>query len=116
MIELDKHAAEALREHIESSNHEGAPGLRIAVIGGGCSGFQYRLLLDEASEDDIVFTSQGEKIICDPDSVLYVDGSTITYESSLQESGFSVQNPRATSSCGCGSSFHFAGEDTAPTP
>lgn len=107
MIELDKDAAKALRDHIASSDHPGKPALRVSVVGGGCSGFQYRLALDEPREGDQVFSSNGQKIICDENSILYVDGSTITYESGLQEAGFAVQNPRATGACGCGSSFYL---------
>ena len=111
MIELDKKAAQELRKHITGSDYpDEDPGLRVAVVGGGCSGFQYRLLLDLPEEDDSVFETAGEKVICDPNSLLYVDGSTITYQDGMQESGFRVDNPRAQGACGCGSSFYLREE------
>lgn len=113
MIQLDAKAARELRRHIEGSDYPGDPGLRVSVIGGGCSGFQYRLLLDLPEDNDQVFESQGEKVICDPNSLLYVDGSKITYRDELQESGFQVDNPRAQGACGCGASFYFTEEESA---
>lgn len=102
-LRLSEVAAEALGVHLEGSESEC---LRIAVQGGGCSGFEYRLFLDEAKEDDQVFESHGHRIVCDPVSYSFVEGSEIDYSTGLQGAGFTVNNPRATGACGCGSSFY----------
>jgi iron-sulfur cluster assembly protein len=86
-------------------------GLRVGVRGGGCSGFQYALALDEQNDDDHVFEAQGIRIIVDPASIRYVDGSTVDYTESFQGAGFEVQNPNVVASCGCGSSFRVADEE-----
>ncbi len=100
-LELDQRAAEALGNYLT-----GDECLRIAVEGGGCSGFQYRLGLDQPDPDDQVFESRGHKIVCDPVSLRFVEGSTISYEDGLQGAGFVVNNPNITGSCGCGMSFY----------
>lgn len=80
--------------------------LRIGVQGGGCSGFNYRLSFDDnIQETDQVFESHGIKILCDPKSFLYINGTTIDFESSLMGRGFKFKNPNASNSCGCGESF-----------
>ena len=86
-------------------------GLRVGVKGGGCSGFQYQLAFDEQRDDDIVFESDGLKILVDSPSLPYVDGSQIDYVESLQGAGFQVNNPNVVAACGCGSSFRVAGEE-----
>lgn len=102
-LTLDPLAAAKLREYLDSSR---ADSLRLAVQGGGCSGFQYKLQLDTASEDDHVFESEGQQIICDPVSMTFVEGSMILYEDGIQGAGFVVENPNITGSCGCGMSFY----------
>ena len=80
--------------------------LRVGVKGGGCSGFSYLLDLTEAQKDhDEVFEQHGIKIICDPKSLLYLSGTTIDFKDEIMGRGFVFQNPNATTSCGCGSSF-----------
>lgn len=80
--------------------------LRVGVKGGGCSGFSYLLDLTETQKDtDEVFEQHGVKIICDPKSLLYLDGVNIDFKDELMQRGFVFNNPNATSSCGCGSSF-----------
>ncbi|MBO4545257.1 MAG: iron-sulfur cluster assembly accessory protein [Verrucomicrobia bacterium] len=80
--------------------------LRIAVIGGGCSGLQYKIdLQDEPAARDILVISKDTKIVIDPKSVLYVSGSELDYVDALQGAGFKVHNPHATSTCACGESF-----------
>jgi iron-sulfur cluster assembly protein len=80
--------------------------LRVGVKGGGCSGFSYVLDLTESQkETDEVFDQHGIKIICDPKSLLYLNGTRIDFRDELMGRGFVFQNPNATSSCGCGSSF-----------
>ena len=80
--------------------------LRVGVKGGGCSGFSYVLDLTESQKDsDELFEQHGIKIICDPKSLLYLNGTQIDFRDELMGRGFVFQNPNATSSCGCGSSF-----------
>jgi iron-sulfur cluster assembly accessory protein len=105
-------AAEKVRAFIDQQETaNGEVGLRVGVRGGGCSGFQYALALDERHADDSVFEVQGIRVIVDPASLQYVDGSTVDYTESLMGAGFEVQNPNVVSSCGCGSSFRIADED-----
>ncbi|HZW06055.1 MAG TPA: iron-sulfur cluster insertion protein ErpA [Phycisphaerales bacterium] len=80
--------------------------LRVGVKGGGCSGFSYLLDLTEAQkETDEVIEAHGVKIICDPKSLLYLSGVTIDFKDEIMGRGFVFNNPNATSTCGCGSSF-----------
>jgi len=81
-------------------------GLRVSVVGGGCSGFQYNLGLDDnAREDDIVIEQGGVKLFLDPISQQYVYGTVIDYVNGLHGAGFKFVNPNANRTCGCGSSF-----------
>ena len=81
-------------------------GLRVAVMGGGCSGFQYALDFDQESrETDTVFEVDGLRVFVDPVSARYLDGVTIDYVFGMSGAGFKFHNPRATGTCGCGSSF-----------
>ncbi len=83
-----------------------AGGLRVSVQPGGCSGFKYGLLIEDApAEDDLVLDQDGFKVFIDPFSAQYISGVTIDYVSSMQGSGFTFKNPNATGGCGCGSSF-----------
>lgn len=80
--------------------------LRVGVKGGGCSGFSYILDLTEAKKDtDEEFEQHGVRIICDPKSLLYISGVTIDFKDEIMGRGFVFQNPNASSTCGCGSSF-----------
>ena len=80
--------------------------LRVAVIGGGCSGLQYKMdLQDGPANRDILVESGGIRVVVDPKSALYVSGSELDYVDALQEGGFKVTNPNAASSCSCGESF-----------
>ncbi len=81
-------------------------GLRVAVVGGGCSGFQYNLSLDDsAREDDIIIEQGGVRLFLDPISQQYVYGTVIDYVNGLHGAGFKFVNPNAERTCGCGSSF-----------
>jgi iron-sulfur cluster assembly accessory protein len=80
--------------------------LRVAVVGGGCSGLQYKMdLQDGPANRDILVESAGIKVVVDPKSALYVSGSELDYVDALQGGGFKVKNPNAASSCSCGESF-----------
>jgi iron-sulfur cluster assembly accessory protein len=89
--------------------------LRVAIQGGGCSGFEYALGFDRgAQQGDHEFEFHGVKVVVDPFSAPYLQGSTIDFLEGLQESGFKIDNPNAVSSCGCGHSFQVA-DDTDPS-
>lgn len=106
-ISLSAEAAEKAREFMaaEKLTPESA-GLRVAVLPGGCSGFQYGLSIEEAARaDDAVIESHGIRIFVDPFSSQYLKGTVIGYHSSFQGSGFTFSNPNAAGGCGCGSSF-----------
>lgn len=80
--------------------------LRVAVLGGGCSGFQYQFsLIDVVEDDDRVFDKDGVKVAVDNVSMEYLQGSTIDFTEELIGASFQIRNPNATSSCGCGTSF-----------
>ncbi len=92
----------------ETMAKEGKPegGLRVSVVGGGCSGFQYSLGFDAAPrEDDIIVEQGGVKLFVDPTSLQYVHGTMLDYVNGLHGAGFRFVNPNATRTCGCGSSF-----------
>ena len=79
--------------------------LRIAVEGGGCSGFQYEIDLDEPKDDDLVLTEKGETVVIDSVSLPFLADATIDFSEELIGARFVIENPNATSSCGCGTSF-----------
>ncbi|NRB16776.1 MAG: iron-sulfur cluster assembly accessory protein [Rhodobacteraceae bacterium] len=79
--------------------------LRIAVEGGGCSGFQYEIELDSAKTDDLVLEGQGEKVVVDSVSLPFLENAVIDFTEELIGARFTIENPNATSSCGCGTSF-----------
>lgn len=79
--------------------------LRVAVAGGGCSGFQYEIRLDQAESDDLVLKSGGQSVVVDPVSLPYLAGAVIDFTDELIGARFTIENPNATSSCGCGTSF-----------
>lgn len=80
--------------------------LRVAVVGGGCSGLQYKMdLQDGPANRDILVETGGIKVVVDPKSALYVTGSELDYVDALQDGGFKVKNPNAATSCSCGESF-----------
>ena len=80
--------------------------LRVAIVGGGCSGLQYKMDLQDAPANrDILVESSGIRVVVDPKSALYVTGSELDYVDALQEGGFKVNNPNAATTCSCGESF-----------
>jgi iron-sulfur cluster assembly protein len=103
-------AAEKIRDLVAAS--EGDQVLRIAVKGGGCSGFQYALALDTSKSEDTVFEHNGVGVVVDKVSMQFVFGSEVDYVDGLQGAGFTVNNPNVVAACGCGSSFQVR-EDAA---
>jgi iron-sulfur cluster assembly accessory protein len=97
----------AVSKLTELLNEEGEPqALRIAVTGGGCSGFQYALGFDtDVLDDDISWEQEGVKVVIDETSAEYLRGAHVDFQDGLQGKGFSIENPNSTGSCGCGQSF-----------
>jgi len=105
MIEISTTAASKITELLAEENKEGS-GLRVFVQGGGCSGFQYGLMIEEAGTDaDQVFESHGVKLYVDPISVRYLGGAQVDFLDTVTGGGFTIKNPNAVSTCGCGQSF-----------
>ena len=105
MINLTETAVTQIKKFREEEKQpEG--GLRISVVGGGCSGLSYKLdFQKEPAATDKVFEQDGVKIFIDPKSFLYVKGLTLDYSGGLNGTGFTFKNPNAAKSCGCGTSF-----------
>ena len=105
MITLTDTAATKVGELIKSEGDEGLA-LRVAVRPGGCSGFSYEMFFDTDLADDDLRTSYGEvTVVVDPSSAQLLEGATLDYKDGLQGAGFSIDNPNAQRSCGCGKSF-----------
>ncbi len=106
LVSLTETAAAKIRE-LQAEEPEGeATVLRVAVQGGGCSGFEYALGFDRgAQEGDHELDFHGVRVVVDPFSAPYLQGATIDFLNGLQESGFKIDNPNAVASCGCGHSF-----------
>ena len=91
----------ALVPHSEAEER----GLRIKVVGGGCSGLSYKMDLDQKRDGDRLFEREGAKVIVDRKSYLYLNGTELDYSEDLMNSGFNLRNPNVKRSCGCGASF-----------
>jgi iron-sulfur cluster assembly protein len=111
-VALTDGAAAKIKELVASRSSDDESALRVAVRGGGCSGFQYALALDQAKDDDHVFEHNGVAVIVDKVSMQFVFGSEVDYVDGLQGAGFVVNNPNVVAACGCGSSFQVR-EDAA---
>ena len=112
IVSLTPAAAAKIRDLM--AGEEDVSVLRVAIEGGGCSGFQYGLGFDRgAQEGDHEFDCEGVKVVVDPFSAPYLQGASIDFLDGLQESGFKIENPNVSSACGCGHSFQVD-EDTPP--
>lgn len=112
-VTLTPVAADKVRELL--AQEESADlGLRVFVAGGGCSGMQYGMTLDESQEGDVSFEINGVRVLVDEMSAQYLMGSEIDYVDSLMGAGFTVNNPNAVSTCGCGHSFRTSGNGGEP--
>jgi iron-sulfur cluster assembly accessory protein len=108
MINVTEMAAGKIQELLAEENRIGA-GLRVFVQGGGCSGFQYGLMIDEGQGDaaaDQVFEVNGIRLLVDPISLRYLQGAEVDFVDNSMGGGFTIKNPNAKSTCGCGSSFN----------
>ena len=105
-VTLTERAAEEVRSIIKEQDLGENTMLRVGVKGGGCSGFSYALdLVDTKGDQDEMFDCFGVHVVCDPKSYLYLNGTEVDFKDEVMGRGFVFNNPNATSSCGCGSSF-----------
>jgi len=111
-ITLSEKAVEKIGELLGGQEESAGQALRVAVRGGGCSGFQYALAFDKPKDDDHVFEVDGVAVVVDKVSMQFVFGSEVDYVEGLQGAGFQVNNPNVVAACGCGSSFQVK-EDAA---
>lgn len=104
MIEVTPKAVEKIRQTFAKQGVSG--GLRLGVLGGGCSGLSYQFKFDpKPRPTDKVYEFDGVQVFVDPKSMVFLDGMTLDYKESLMQSGFAFENPNAKKSCGCGTSF-----------
>jgi iron-sulfur cluster insertion protein len=105
VIALTDNAASKVAELISAEGDE-ALALRVAVRPGGCSGFSYEMFFDsDMADDDLITEKDGVRVVVDPSSAQLLTGATLDYKDGLQQAGFSIDNPNAQRTCGCGSSF-----------
>lgn len=113
-ITLTDRAASKIKELLSEQSDGAEQVLRVAVKGGGCSGFQYALAFDQRSDDDHIFERDGVNVAVDKASMQFVFGSEVDYVDGLQGAGFAVNNPNVVAACGCGSSFQVKEEEAEP--
>jgi iron-sulfur cluster assembly protein len=104
MIEISESAAKRIHKLVADAGQPEA-GLRVKVVGGGCSGLTYKMNLDVPRDGDKVFETEGARLVVDRKSFLYLNGTMLDYTDDLMSSGFNLQNPNIKRSCGCGASF-----------
>lgn len=105
MLNFSDTASRKVKEFLTADPDAQGKNLRVFVKAGGCSGFEYGIAFDEKRDDDEVIEYDGFQVLVDPQSSLYVQDAEIDYHESIQESGFSITNRKAKSTCGCGTSF-----------
>ena len=106
LIKVTENASRKLNSLLEKQGRAATGALRVAVIGGGCSGLQYKMdLVDGPANRDIMVQSSNVRVVVDPKSALFVSGSLLDYSDDLQKGGFKVTNPNAVAHCSCGESF-----------
>lgn len=105
ILQLTEKAITKVKEFKEKMTDAAGKEFRVYVQGGGCSGFSYGFMFDAKREDDHVIESGGVLCLCDPQSLMYLKGATVDFLEGLTGAGFTIQNPNASGSCGCGSSF-----------
>jgi iron-sulfur cluster assembly protein len=106
-VALTERAAKEVKKILEDQKMDATTLLRVGVAGGGCSGFQYSLGFDQKFDEkvDSKYDCHGVSLVVDKKSALYLDGTTVDFYEGLEKRGFTFDNPNATKSCGCGSSF-----------
>jgi iron-sulfur cluster assembly protein len=103
-LNLTDRAVARINELVATENRQGQ-GLRVKVVGGGCSGLQYKVDFDQPKATDKIFERDGAKVLVDMKSLLYLSGTELDYKDELMQSGFVFQNPNVKKACGCGQSF-----------
>ena len=105
LVNLSEKAVQKIREYEEKMPEAKGKNFRVYVQGGGCSGFSYGFMFDEKRDGDKVIQAGGVSCLIDPQSLMLIKGATVDFVEGLSGAGFSVENPNAKTSCGCGSSF-----------
>jgi iron-sulfur cluster assembly accessory protein len=106
LVDVTETAAQQIKRLLDQEGKVQTHALRMKVIGGGCSGLQYQLMFDDTEkEGDSEIASGGVRVVVDEKSAIYLVGTTLDYVDSLMESGFKIENPNASTTCGCGQSF-----------
>jgi iron-sulfur cluster assembly protein len=117
MITMTDKATEKAKALFEEKGVAGQAGLRVFVVGGGCSGYQYGMALArEFDDEDLIVEYSGIKLVVDPDSAPLLEGAEIDYIDDLMKAGFTIYNPNAVKSCACGTSFQTAGGEGQARP
>jgi iron-sulfur cluster assembly protein len=109
MITLTPKAATKVKDLLSAKNRTDL-GLRLYVSAGGCRGFSYGMAWDAPAGEDAVFEQEGVRLIVDPMSEAYLEGAEVDFNDALMGGGFTIRNPNATGTCGCGQSFRTAGD------
>lgn len=115
-ISLTERAAVELRALLAGRAASPGSGLRLAVVPGGCAGWQYEMKVGDPQEGDHICEKEGARVIVSADSIPFLTGSEIDYIDELSDSGFRVNNPNASRSCGCGTSFESGGSPSDQPP
>lgn len=105
IIEITDKAIQQIKEIGAAENPDGSKGLRLAVVGGGCSGLSYKIEFSDQKDKDNVLTFDGVRVLIDPKSVIYLKGIVLDFKDGLNGKGFVFDNPNAKNTCGCGESF-----------
>lgn len=105
IVTLTEKAIQQIQNIFESEKPDATKGLRLAVIGGGCSGLQYKIEFSDQQEKDNIFEKDNFRILIDPKSSIYLKGVVLDFKDGLNGKGFVFENPNATNTCGCGESF-----------
>lgn len=106
LVTVTENAADRIKRLLDRDGKLASHALRMKVVGGGCSGLQYELAFDDSRrDDDQTLEVGGVRVVVDSKSALYLAGTTLDYVDTLQESGFKIENPNASTTCGCGQSF-----------
>ncbi len=105
LVEVTDRAQQEILQIFAREEPDAATGLRLCVIGGGCSGLSYEMEFDSERDNDNVFDYDGFRVLLDPKSSIYLKGVTLDFQDGLKGKGFVFVNPNATNTCGCGESF-----------
>jgi len=108
MMNVTQNAAQHLRSLLDAQKQSAGRGLRVQITKGGCSGMHYEMTLDEKKEGDAVVESEGVEFFIDTESAEYLRGATLDFRDGLTGTGFQIDNPNASRTCGCGTSFEVA--------